>query len=69
MKLCVNGETVRIDGDAPSVADLLARRGVGPDAHGVAVAVNEQVVPRAEWAAHRLRDGDTVEIIHAVQGG
>ncbi|MFF5531090.1 sulfur carrier protein ThiS [Streptomyces cinerochromogenes] len=36
---------------------------------GVAAAVNETVVPRAEWAATTLADGDRVEVLTAVQGG
>ncbi|QIP86919.1 sulfur carrier protein ThiS [Streptomyces sp. Tu 2975] len=36
---------------------------------GVAAAVNEAVVPRGEWPATRLGDGDRVEILTAVQGG
>lgn len=36
---------------------------------GVAAAVNEVVVPRGQWAATRLGDGDRVEILTAVQGG
>ncbi|MGA4842505.1 sulfur carrier protein ThiS [Streptomyces sp. G45] len=36
---------------------------------GVAAALNETVVPRTEWATTRLRDGDRVEVLTAVQGG
>jgi sulfur carrier protein len=36
---------------------------------GVAVAVNGEVVPRASWPATVLHDGDTVEVLTAVQGG
>ncbi|MFI1145098.1 sulfur carrier protein ThiS [Streptomyces sp. NPDC020780] len=36
---------------------------------GVAAAVNESVVPRGEWSATVLRDGDRVEVLTAVQGG
>ncbi len=36
---------------------------------GVAVAVNEAVVRRAEWDTISLRDADRVEILHAVGGG
>lgn len=36
---------------------------------GVAAAVNETVVPRAQWPATALRDGDRVEVLTAVQGG
>jgi sulfur carrier protein len=36
---------------------------------GVAVAVDAEVVPRGEWAAHELHDGARVEILRAIQGG
>ncbi|WP_328539245.1 sulfur carrier protein ThiS [Streptomyces sp. NBC_00344] len=36
---------------------------------GVAAALNEAVVPRGQWPATRLGEGDRVEILTAVQGG
>jgi sulfur carrier protein len=36
---------------------------------GVAVAHNAQVVPRSQWFATALADGDEVELVTAVQGG
>jgi sulfur carrier protein len=36
---------------------------------GIAVAVGDAVVPRAEWSGRVLADGDVVEILTAVQGG
>ena len=36
---------------------------------GVAVAVDAEVVPRAEWDSHELREGARVEILRAIQGG
>lgn len=66
--LKVNGEAVRAT--APTVAALLAERGVAPEsASGIAVARNGAVVPRARWAETALADGDSLEIIGAVQGG
>ncbi|GAA2380489.1 thiamine biosynthesis protein ThiS [Catellatospora methionotrophica] len=50
-----------------TVADLLATLDVPP--RGVAVAVNGEVVRRTDWPAHRLLDGDRVEVLTAVQGG
>jgi sulfur carrier protein len=35
----------------------------------VAVAVDGEVVPRGEWDAVELREGQRVEIVQAVQGG
>lgn len=36
---------------------------------GVAVAHNSQVVPRSQWFATALAEGDDVELVTAVQGG
>ncbi|WP_215439753.1 sulfur carrier protein ThiS [Zobellia russellii] len=37
--------------------------------NGVAVAINDQVVPRANWQTRFLQDNDTVLVIQAAQGG
>ena len=50
-----------------TVAGVVA--GVCSSARGVAVAVGDAVVPRAEWEFWALSDGDEVEILTAVQGG
>lgn len=67
MTITCNGEPVAAD--AATVADLLERRLGDARPHGVAVAVNEEVVPRGAWASYRLADGDVVEVVTAVQGG
>ncbi len=36
---------------------------------GIAVAVDSTVVPRSRWHAMELADGQSVEIITAMQGG
>jgi sulfur carrier protein len=36
---------------------------------GVAVAVNDSVVPRAEWASRSLAGGERILVIQATQGG
>ena len=38
-------------------------------ATGIAVAVNNRMVPRTEWNSHTLQDGDKILIIKAVCGG
>ena len=38
-------------------------------ATGIAVAVNNRMVPRTEWNLHTLQDGDKILIIKAVCGG
>ena len=50
-----------------SVADLVSALGLGP--RRIAVEVNRAIVPRADYGATLLSDGDTIEIIHFVGGG
>jgi sulfur carrier protein len=52
-----------------TVAELLALLEAGVPARGVAVAVDEEVVPRTRWEATRLRAGARVEVVSAIQGG
>jgi sulfur carrier protein len=52
-----------------TVADALARLGVAADARGVAVAVDGEVVPRAQWRSYALGDDARVEVLSAMQGG
>lgn len=37
--------------------------------NGIAVAVNNKVVPKSEWGIYLLKENDTVLIIKASQGG
>ena len=50
------------------LADVLPLLSIG-QADGIAIAVNETVISRGEWAAYRLREGDRVFVIRATQGG
>ena len=66
MQVIVNDERRPLDPGA-TVADLVAALGLAP--RRIAVEVNRAVVPRAEYAATPLADGDRIEIIHFVGGG
>jgi len=68
VKVRLNGNEVEL-ADGAAVAQALASLGVGALTPGVAVAVAGEVVPRAQWTSRRLSDGETVEVVHAVQGG
>ena len=65
--ITLNGEPR--EGAGATIVELLADLGVEARARGVAVAVNGQIVPRAEWTQHRVDDGDRVEALSAMQGG
>ncbi len=54
--LLVN-EGYRVAGDQPHIR------------LGLAVAINEQVVPRSCWPTQTIGAGDTVELFQAIAGG
>lgn len=66
MQLTVNGDPTQVADDT-SVADLVAARSAGHDR--VAVAVNDDVVPRTSWARTPLVAGDRVELLAPTAGG
>lgn len=69
MELRINGDIRHFEGrDAIFVDDLLEHLEL-PTVSGMAVAVNDQVVPRSRWRDTEVFDGDRVEIIRATKGG
>ena len=62
----VNGERRQLDAGT-ALGTLVAA--LCPEPSGVAAALNETVVPRAQWPRTLLREGDRVEVLTAVQGG
>lgn len=69
MQIKLNGEPRTFEGETIALPDLLLQTGIGADTKGVAVAVNWEVVPRAQWAGKIIHEGDDVEVITARQGG
>jgi thiamine biosynthesis protein ThiS len=67
--LVVNGVPRTIDGIAsPSpLTTVLERLEMRPDR--VAVELNSEITPRAQWDELTVKDGDRVEIVHFVGGG
>jgi sulfur carrier protein len=51
-----------------TLTQLLVELGLSA-AQGVAIAINDAVVPRSSWEEHRLAEGDHVLVIQATQGG
>jgi sulfur carrier protein len=42
---------------------------IGEKQKGIAVAVNETIVPKAQWNSYELRHNDKLLVIKATQGG
>ena len=66
-RLHINGEEAELE--AANVAELLAARGIDPQARFLAVAVNGAVVRRVDWPTRPLSSGDRIEIVRPLQGG
>jgi thiamine biosynthesis protein ThiS len=62
----VNGEERRIE-PGRTVADLLAELHLG--GQRIAVELNRDVVPTAEYGSRIIGEGDTIEIVRFVGGG
>jgi len=65
-ELLVNGESRRVPVNS-TLGGLIAFLEMGD--RRIAVAVNQDVVPRSTFETHRLCAGDRVEILEAVGGG
>ncbi len=68
MTVELNGEAVILP-DGASVARAVEAAGGESSRRGLAVAVDGEVVPRSEWDATVLADGQRVEVVAAIQGG
>ncbi|MDQ7037708.1 MAG: sulfur carrier protein ThiS [Aquificota bacterium] len=68
IRIKVNGEERVIEREM-TVEELLKHMGVRIRDVGLAVAVNEEVVPKSEYGKRIIREGDSVEIVQLVGGG
>ncbi len=66
MKLTINGEDREIL-QSQNLEDLI--RELDIQAPNIAMALNQQVVPRSKYASTPIQENDQIEIVHAVGGG
>lgn len=66
MKLTLNGKSAELSGKG--LTEVLEQLGIR-EPRGVAIAVDGEVVPKSEWDAVVLKEGQSVEVVRAVQGG
>jgi sulfur carrier protein len=64
----LNGQSQRLP-EGATVADAVKAVGVNGETRGIAVAVDGEVVRRADWVTTPLADRQAVEVVRAVQGG
>jgi sulfur carrier protein len=66
MRIQLNGETFELP-DGETVAGLIDRLDLAE--RRVAVELNLDIVPRSQHPTTALREGDQVEVVHAIGGG
>ncbi len=66
MTIVLNGDERECREDM-TIADLVTELGLGQ--RRIAVEANREIIPREQYATHRLRAGDHLEIVHFVGGG
>ncbi len=66
MIVSVNGDATEVD-SGTTVAQVVAS--LNRQGSGIAVAVNEEVLPRSRWGQSVLCEGDRLEVLTAAQGG
>ncbi len=78
IKLTINGEVREVPGDVPAKLPGDAPRELTLSAllthleltaAHVAVERNREIVPRDQWNATQILEGDKLEIVHLVGGG
>lgn len=67
MTVLVNNQTQKTKTEA-RLADLLEQLSLR-EQKGMAVAVNNNIVPKSNWEEYLLTENDKITIIRATQGG
>ncbi len=67
MKIYINNTEYNCDDDSTLQQAILVANNI-PD-KGIAIAVNNDVIPNAEWNTFKINNGDRITIIKAFYGG
>lgn len=64
----MNDTPIDLNGSSLSLEHVISHSGIN-DFKGLAVAVNDNVIPKITWSAYQVKENDTITIIRATQGG
>nr|WP_314840293.1 sulfur carrier protein ThiS [uncultured Flavobacterium sp.] len=68
MELKINNQTKHFSAKSLTVQALLDLE-IPKKQNGIAVAINNTVIPKSNWNLHPIQETDTILIISATQGG
>lgn len=67
MEINLNNQTHQVE-EKTSI-QIALNNWIGEKQKGIAVAVNETIVPKAQWDSYELQHNDKLLVIKATQGG
>jgi sulfur carrier protein len=65
--ITINGEEHSVD--EGTTLDIVVAKEAGEEAEHVAVALNDDIIPRGQWSDRSVEEGDDIEIVQPIQGG
>ena len=68
MELKINNQTKQFATDSLTVQALLDLE-IPEKQNGIALAINNTVIPKSDWNSHFIQETDYILIISATQGG
>ncbi len=68
MELKINNQTKQFATDSLTVQALLDLE-IPVKQNGIALAINNTVIPKSDWNSHLIQETDDILIISATQGG
>lgn len=66
MKVTINGNSHEVS-DGLSLEQCLIE--LDKVDKGIAVAIDQEIIPRSTWAIHCVNEGDDISIFRAIAGG
>ena len=74
MRFELNGDTRQLDSEPLSIYQLIINEGVlqaesKEPRPGIAIAINQQIVPRSQWQGRYVQPDDQVDLFQAIAGG
>lgn len=68
MELKINNQTKQFATDSLTVQALLDLE-IPLKQNGIALAINNTIIPKSDWNSHLIKETDDILIISATQGG
>ena len=66
MNITLNGE-LKLLNDGTYLNQLIEQLNI--EGKRIAVEINKEIIPKSEHATYEIKDGDHIEIVHAIGGG